>query len=69
VGRLSDPSLRILAINGVSTATRNVNSGVYPVRRPIILLLPDTESPISPQLRDFFEFIQSAEGLDILAGF
>jgi hypothetical protein len=46
-----------------------VNSGVYPVRRPIILLLPNTESPISPRLRDFFEFIQSAEGRDILAGF
>jgi phosphate transport system substrate-binding protein len=64
-----DSSIRILAINGVSANTRNVNSGVYPVRRPIILLLPDTQSPISPRLRDFFEFIQSAEGHDILAAF
>jgi phosphate transport system substrate-binding protein len=66
---VEDSSIRILAINGVAAITRNVNSGVYPVRRPIILLLPDTESPISPRLREFFEFIQSAEGHDILAGF
>lgn len=58
-----------MAINGVSATTRSVNSGVYPVRRPIILLLPDAESPISLRLRDFFEFIQSAEGHDILSGF
>jgi phosphate transport system substrate-binding protein len=66
---VEDSSIRIVAINGVSATTTNVNSGVYPVRRPIILLLPDTESPISPRLRDFFEFIQSGEGRDILAAF
>jgi phosphate transport system substrate-binding protein len=66
---VEDASLRLMAINGVPATTMNVNSGVYPVRRPIILLLPETESPISPRLRDFFEFIQSAEGHDILAGF
>jgi phosphate transport system substrate-binding protein len=66
---VEDSSIRILAINGVAAITRNVNSGVYPVRRPVILLLPDTESPISPRLRDFFEFIQTEEGHDILAGF
>ena len=66
---VEDSSIRLLAINGVAATTRNVNSGIYPVRRPIILLLPDTESPISPRLRDFFEFIQSSEGHDILAGF
>jgi phosphate transport system substrate-binding protein len=66
---VEDSSIAILAINGVTANTTNVNSGVYPVRRPIILLLPDTEAPISPRLRDFFEFIQSAEGRDILAAF
>lgn len=66
---VEDSSIRLIAINGVSATTKNVNSGAYPVRRPIILLLPDTESPISPRLRDFFEFIDSAEGQAILAGF
>ncbi|MEX2046984.1 MAG: substrate-binding domain-containing protein [Chloroflexota bacterium] len=66
---VEDSSIRILAIDGVSATTKNVNSGVYPVRRPIILLLPDTTSPISPRLRDFFDFILSPEGQGILAGF
>ena len=66
---VEDTSIKILALNGVPATTRNVNSGFYPVRRPIILLLPDTDSPIAPRLRDFFEFIQTEEGHDILAGF
>jgi phosphate transport system substrate-binding protein len=66
---VEDPSIKIVALNGVPATTRNVNSGFYPVRRPIILLLPDTDSPIAPRLRDFFEFIQTEEGHDILAGF
>ena len=66
---VEDSSIELLSINGVTATTRNVNSGIYPVRRPIILLLPDTESPIAPRLRDFFEFIQSPEGHDILSGF
>jgi phosphate transport system substrate-binding protein len=66
---VEDTSIKILALNGVPATTRNVNSGFYPVRRPIILLLPDTDSPIAPRLRDFFEFIQTEEGHGILAGF
>jgi len=66
---VEDSSIKIMSLNGVPATTRNVNSGFYPVRRPIILLLPDTNSPIDPRLRDFFEFIQTAEGHDILAGF
>ena len=66
---VEDATIRIPALNGVPATTRNVNSGFYPVRRPIILLLPDTDSPIAPRLRDFFEFIQTEEGHDILAGF
>jgi phosphate transport system substrate-binding protein len=66
---VEDSSIRLLAINGVFATTRNVNSGVYPVRRPITLLLPDSDSPISARLREFFEFLQSAEAHDILAGF
>lgn len=66
---VEDSSIRIVAIDGVPATTKNVNSGVYPVRRPIILLLPDTDSPISPRLREFFDFIESAEGQAILAGF
>jgi phosphate transport system substrate-binding protein len=66
---VEDASIRIMSLNGVPATTRNVNSGFYPVRRPIILLLPETDSPITPRLRDFFEFIQTEEGHDILAGF
>src|SRR6266540_2188895 len=64
-----DRTMRLLAIDSVAATTRNVNSGAYPVRRPIVLLLHPDTSKVKPAVLAFFEFIKSPEGQDILAGF
>ena len=64
-----DATLRLLALDGIAATTRNVNSGLYPVRRPIILTLHPDPSRAKPTVVAFFEFIKSAEGQEILAGF
>jgi len=64
-----DRTMRLLAIDSVAATTRNVNSGAYPVRRPIVLLLHPDSSKVKPAVLAFFEFIKSPEGQDILAGF
>ncbi|HKY51203.1 MAG TPA: substrate-binding domain-containing protein [Candidatus Limnocylindria bacterium] len=64
-----DQTLRLLALDGIAATTRNVNSGVYPVRRPIILTLHPDASRVKPTVTAFFEFIKSAEAQEILAGF
>lgn len=64
-----DPRLRLVALDGIAATTRNVNSGVYPVRRPIILTLHPDASRMKPAVTAFFEFIKTPEGQEILAGF
>lgn len=64
-----DATLRLLALDGIAATTRNVNSGLYPVRRPIILTLHPDPARAKPAVAAFFEFIKSAEGQEILAGF
>lgn len=64
-----DPTLRLVALDGIAATTRNVNSGVYPVRRPIILTLHPDPARTKPAVTAFFEFIKTAEAQEILAGF
>ena len=66
---VEDPNLRLVALDGIAATTRNVNSGVYPLRRPIILTLHPDASRIKPAVTAFFEFITTAEAQEILAGF
>ena len=46
-----------------------MNSGAYPVRRPIILTVRPDPARIRPTLAAFFDFIKTHEGQEILAGF
>ncbi len=64
-----DKTLRLLAVDGIAATTRNVNSGAYPVRRPIILTLHPDATKMKPAVAAFFEFIKTPEGQEILAGF
>jgi phosphate transport system substrate-binding protein len=64
-----DANLRLVALDGIAATTRNVNSGAYPVRRPIILTLHPDATKMKPAIAAFFEFIKTPEGQEILAGF
>jgi len=64
-----DRTLRLLALDGIAATTRNVSSGLYPVRRPIILTLHPDPARLKPAVAAFFDFIKTAEGQEILAGF
>jgi phosphate transport system substrate-binding protein len=64
-----DATLRLLSLDGIAATTRNVNSGAYPVRRPIILTLHPDRARMKPAVTAFFDFIKTPEGQEILAGF
>ena len=64
-----DPTLRLLALDGIAATTRNVNSGAYPVRRPIILTVHPDPARTKPAVAAFFDFIKTPEAQEILAGF
>jgi phosphate transport system substrate-binding protein len=64
-----DQTLRLVALDGIGATTRNVNSGLYPVRRPLILTLHPDPARSKPAVTGFFDLIKSAEGQEILAAF
>jgi phosphate transport system substrate-binding protein len=64
-----DTTLRLLSLDGVAATTRNVNSAAYPVRRPIILTVHPDPARMKSAVAAFFDFIKTAEGQEILAGF
>lgn len=66
---VEDPTMRVLAVDGVAATTRNVNSGAYPMRRPIYLALNVDPAKVRPAVTAFIDFIKSPAGQDILAGF
>lgn len=65
----ADTTLRLLALDGIAATTRNVNSGAYPVRRPIVLTRHPDAARMKPAVTAFFDFIKTTEGQEILAGF
>lgn len=66
---VEDRTMRLLTIDGIAPTTRNVNAGVYPVRRPIVLMIHPDRTKVRPGVLSFFDFIKSPEGQEILAGF
>jgi phosphate transport system substrate-binding protein len=65
----NDPTMRLLAIDGVAATTANVANGTYPLRRPVYFFTVADQSKMKPAVRAFVEFIKSAEGVQILSTF
>lgn len=64
-----DPTMHLLALDGVSATTANVENGTYPIRRPVFFFVNADPTKVKPAVKAFVEFIKSAEGARILAAF
>lgn len=56
--------IRILGLKGVEATTENVGTGVYPLTRPLVLVV---QPAAVERMRKFIEFAQSAEVHDIIS--
>ncbi len=65
----NDPTMRLLSINGIRATTTNIANGTYPIRRPVYFFTAVDPTKVKPAVRAFVEFIQSAEGAQILSNF
>lgn len=63
----SDPSIRLLSIDGVAPSQENLNSGAYKARRPLYLLYKNGK--LSPTISAFLDFVRGPEGQAIVAQF
>jgi phosphate transport system substrate-binding protein len=63
---LKDQTIKLLSLDGVAPTIANLNSGQYPMRRPLYLVYSATKP--KPAIAALIEFAKSAEGQKILAG-
>lgn len=65
----NDPTMRLLALDGVAATTANLLSAVYPIRRPVYFFTSSDPAKVKPAVRTLVEFIKSPEGQQILSTF
>ena len=66
---VDDPKLRLLGIDGAPATMAALNDGSYKIRRPLYLVYPIEPGRMKPEVKQFLDFVRSAEGQKILAGF
>lgn len=66
---VDDPKVRLLGIDGAAATMAALNDGSYKIRRPLYLVYPIEPGRMKPEVKQFLDFVRSAEGQKILAGF
>ena len=66
---VDEPKLRLLAIDGIPATMTALNSGAYPIRRPLYLVYPIEPGRMKPEGKLFLDVVRSPEGQKILSGF
>lgn len=62
---LADPTIRLLAVDGVVPTQDRLASGEYKVRRPLFLVYHPTE--VKPAVQAFLDFVRGPDGQRIIA--
>jgi phosphate transport system substrate-binding protein len=63
---IGDPSVRVLAVDGVAATKDNLANRTYRMRRPLLLIYPEHARPA---VRGFVDFVRSPDGQAITATF
>lgn len=64
---LTDPAIRLLAIDGVAPTRASLQDGTYRVRRPLALVYATTG--VKPAIQAFLDFVRGPEGQRIVAAY
>lgn len=62
---LSEPGIKLLAIDGVMPSQQTLANGQYPVRRPLYLVY--NPEKMKPAIAAFLDFVKSSDGQRIIA--
>ena len=62
-----EPTIRLLAIDGVAPTAETVVSGEYKIGRPLLIVFPSDASKLRPGIKAFLDWVRSPEGQHIAA--
>ncbi len=63
----SDPTVKLLAIDGVAPTPENLVNGTYKIGRPLLIVYPIDRSRVRPGIGAFLEWVRSPEGQRVAA--
>lgn len=63
----TEPTVKLLSIDGVAPTPENLVNGSYKIGRPILLVFPTDESKLRSGIKAFLDFVRSSEGQQIAA--
>jgi phosphate transport system substrate-binding protein len=63
----TEPTIRLLSIDGVAPTPENLVNGSYKIGRPLLLVFPQDESRLRSGIKAFLDFVRSSEGQQIAA--
>ena len=63
----TDPTVKLLPIDGVAPTPENLVNGTYKIGRPLLIVVPADESKVRPGIKAFLEWVRSSEGQSVAA--
>jgi phosphate transport system substrate-binding protein len=63
----TEPTVKLLSIDGVAPTPENLVNGSYKIGRPLLLVFPTDESKLRSGIKAFLDFVRSPEGQQIAA--
>ena len=58
----TEPTVKLLAIDGVAPTPENLVNGSYKIGRPLLLVFSTDEAKLRPGIKAFLDFVRSPEG-------
>lgn len=63
----TEPTVKLLSIDGVAPTPENLVNGSYKIGRPLLLVFPTDQSKLRAGIKAFLDFVRSPEGQQIAA--
>jgi phosphate transport system substrate-binding protein len=63
----TDPTVRLLPIDGVSPTPENLVNGTYKIGRPLLIVVPADDSKVRRGIKAFLDWVRSSEGQSVAA--
>ena len=64
----SDKTIKLVSLDGVPATVQSLNTGPWPIRRPLYLTTNPDPAKVKPAIKAFLEFIKGPDGQKIVSG-
>jgi phosphate transport system substrate-binding protein len=63
----TDPTVKLLPIDGVAPTPENLVNGTYKIGRPLLIVVPSDDTKLRPGIKAFLDWVRGSEGQSVAA--